>query len=465
MARPGAAEPRVRRLRTTRVVVLAGVVALTTVSAVPAWAATATATTDGWDWIEVHDTALGISDAVAYHRDVLGSGVQLKGWTEDAFDAHDAINGYLSDVGFEHADPALSAYLFPTPVSFDLDPAGGVTVVSEVQDHDLGGGATLDARITLEVRGSFAQWTIEVDDGGSGLVESIWGSGELGSPTNAAAVGTDGLVVTGPPGLGPVVGLHVESDGAPNEMDGADPEFPGFEAHGASTVVYTMALLEYDPCGEAAAVSAMTTLVPDLGAHFGEDMPPVLGACISVQSPAQMNVGSPTDQILTLTQSGALAGGHPRLDGETYFDYLDLWTSGVGTLAPDLPAGLTAEIVPHPDTLEPALRVSGTPIVAMSGEVPIRLFGIRNSPDFAGEMPVAATLRLDIDGLDLTAPEPADPDSDDPDAPGAAPSGELADSGVGAAWRIALAASALAIVGGAVVLVYDRRRRTGLDGS
>lgn len=436
------------------------VVIATGAVAAPAWADTATIPTPGWDWIEVHDTTLGISDATAYHRDVLGSGVTLKGWTEDAFDAYDAVNGYLSSIGFDHVDPGLSGYLLPVPVSFDVDPAGGATIVSEVEGHDLGGGASLDAVITLEIRGSFARWTIAVDDRGSGLVESVWGSGELGSPTAAAAVGTDGLVVTGPSGLGPVIGLQVDSDGAVDELDGSDPEFPTFTAHGASTVVYTMALLEYDPCGEGAATVAMTTLVPDLGAYFGGDLPPVHGECIVVQQPAQMDVGQPTDQVLALVQSGVLAGGHPRLDGGTYFDHLELWTSGVGVLAPDLPAGLSVEVVEHPDTLQPALHLTGTPTAVASGEIPIRLYGIRNSPDFAGEMPVAAVLRVDVDGFDLTAPEPGDPD---PDVSGA-PDGELADSGAAPASEIVLAAAAL-IGAGALLLLGNGRRRTRSDGS
>jgi hypothetical protein len=432
--------------RAARMLIVTGtVVAVTAVAAPPAAAATATVTTAAWDWLDVHDTTLGVSDAVAYHRDALGSGVDLKGWTEDAFDAYESVDGYLSSVGFDHADPLLSGYLIPTPVSFDVHPAGGATIVSEVVDYDLGGGASLDATFTLEIAGSFARWTIEIDDGGSGLVESVWGSGELGSPTAAAPVGGDGLVVTGPSGLGPVIGFHVESDGVSDAMDGSDPEFPGFTSVGASTIAFTIALLDYDPCAEADAVAVMTALVPDLEAHLGEDLEPVLSDCVDIASAAQLQLGSPTDQLLELTLSDELAGGHSRLDGQSYFDYVDDWTSGLGVLAPDLPAGLDLEVVQHPVTMLPALRLSGMPIVAFSGDVPVRLYGIRQNQPFAGEMPLAATLALDIDSLDLAAPGDDDP-----------PGGELAESGSDA--PLAFLASAVAFAAGAWLIAADRRR-------
>lgn len=431
-------------VRAGRVLLIAGIAGtLTTLVAAPAFADTATVETDGWNWLEVYDTTLGISDAEARHRDVLGSGVDLKGWTEDAFDAYDAVNGYLSGVGFDHTDPQLSAILLPTPVSFETDPAGGATIRSEVTGYDLGGGAFLDADFTLEIAGSFARWTIEVDDDGSGLVEAIWGSGELGSPTSTTQVGADGLIVTGPSGLGPIIGLHVESDGSADELDGSDPEYPGFLSTGASRVVFTLALLDYDPCAEADAVDAMAALVPELGSHFGENLEPVLSDCVEVEAPAPMKVGTPTDQLLELTLLGDLASGHPRLDGDSYFDYIDLWTSGLGVLAPDLPAGLSLEVVEHPVTLQPALRLSGTPIEAASEATPLRLYGLRDSPDFAGEMPVAAALPLEIDSLDLAAPEPAGPPS-------------LADSGADTAGPLAV--SAAAVLGGTALLVLARRR-------
>lgn len=437
--------------RAARMLIVTGAVgAVTVVAAVPAAAATATVTTTGWDWLDVHDTTLGISDAVAFHRDVLGSGVDLKGWTEDAFDAYESVDGYLSSVGFDHADPQLSGYLIPTPVSFDVHPSGGATIVSEVVDHDLGGGATLDATFTLEIAGSFARWTIEVDDGGSGLVESIWGAGELGSPTTATPVGGDGLVVTGPPGLGPVIGFHVESDGVTDAIDGSDPEFPGFMSIGASTIAFTIALLDYDPCAEADAVAAMTALVPDLEAHLGESLEPVLSDCVDVAAAAEMQLGSPTDQLLELTLMGDLAGGHSRLDGQSYFDYVDDWTSGLGVLAPDLPAGLDLEVVQHPVTMLPALRLSGMPIVAFSGEVPVRLYGIRQNQPFAGEMPLAATLALDIDSLDLAAPD------DDPSG------GVLADSGGDPVP--ALLAAAVVFTAGSWLIAWDRRRARRIGG-
>lgn len=428
--------------RAARMSLVAGVGGIAAVAVVsPAVAATVTVETSGWEWVEIDDTTLGISDAVAYHRDVLGSGVVLKGWTEDAFDAYDSVNGYLSSVGFDHTDPLLSGVLLPVPVSFDVHPDGGATVVSAVEDYDLGGGAFLDAVFTLEISGSFARWTIEVDDGGSGLVEGIWGSGELGSPTTATNVGIAGLVVTGPSGFGPVIGFQVDSDGTSDEFDGSDPEFPTFMSVGATTVVVTLALLDHDPCAEADAVAAMTALVPTLAAHGGDDLDPVLSECVDVEVPAAMQLGSPTDQVLALTLGGALAGGHARLDLESYFDYVDLWTSGLGVLAPDLPAGLTLEVVEHPDTLLPALRLSGMPIEAMSGEIPLRLYGIRNAPEFSGEIPVAASLTLDIDALDLAAP-------DDP--------GELPATGVEPGLGLFLAA--LAIAAGVGLRVADRGR-------
>jgi hypothetical protein len=434
--------------RAGRMLAVGALVAAGVGAATPASAATLTVQTGGWDWVEVHDTALGISDATAFHRDVLGSGVVLKGWTEDAFDAYLGVDGYLSSLGFEHQNPGLSALLAPVPESFVVHPDGGATVVSRVEDFDLGGGALLDVTVTLDIAGSFARWTIQVDDGGSGLVESVVGSGELGSPTTIAPVGGSGLVVSGPPGRGPVIGLHVESDGTSDVLDGSDPEFPGFESVGATTIVFTLALLEYDPCAEAEAVAAMTTLVPQFPVRFGDDLAPVSSTtCLTVEAPAPMQIGDPVDEVLELELHDALAGGHPRLDGETYFDYVDLWTSGLSVLAPGLPAGLSAEIVEDPVTLLPALRVSGVPIEAMSGEVDLMFYGIRNDPGFAGELPVAATLRLDVDALDIADPG----DSGDP------PAGQLAAAGYDATPLLVLAGAL--ICAGTVLAVVVRARR------
>jgi hypothetical protein len=323
------------------------------------------------------------------------------------------------------------------PESFVVHPGGGATIVSRVEDHDLGDGALLDATVTLDIAGSFARWTITVDDGGSGLVESVWGFGELGSPTAISAVGGDGLVVSGPPGLGPVIGIHLDSDGALDVLDDADPEFPGFESFDATTIVYTVALLDYDPCAESAAIAAMTDLVPDFSVRFGDDLEPVLSSCVAVGIPEPLQAGVPTDQLLELTLQDALAGGHPRLDGGTYFEYVDLWTGGLGVLAPALPAGLVLEVVEHPVTLLPALRLSGTPVAEMSGEVPLHLYGLRDAPGFAGEIPVAAALRLDVAA--------ADP-----------PAGELA--AAGAETGPLLAAAATLLLAGSALLTVDRRR-------
>ena len=418
---------RPARRTATAILVGAAVTALVLV-AQPAVADEYDNSTAGWYWEQVHDTALGISDAEAYHRDVLGTGVTLKGWTEDAFDAYETVDGYLSSLGFTHVNPDLSQVLAPVPVSYLPQPGGGVRIISEHLDLDLGDGESLDVTVHLDIQGSFARWTISADDGGSGLVTGFFGSGEFGSPTAAANVGVNGLVVSGPPGLGPVVGLSVTSDGDAEVFDGTDPEFPGFEAFGATEIVVTLAMLEYDPCSESAAVAQMTAFVPDLESHFGADLAPVFGECVTVGTPDPLQAGQATDQLLPLTFSGALAGGHPRLDGDSYVDYIDVMTSGLAVLEGGLPNGLSLEIVEDPDTSQPALRLFGTPLLGFSGEVPLRLYGVRNNPDFSGEMPVAATLTLDIDGLDITNP--------DPDGEGGGGGGELPPTGTDP-WRLA----------------------------
>lgn len=440
----------VARRRTASASIVAALIGVSVLVAGPAAADEYELSTSGWDWIGVHDTALGISDAAAYHRDVLGSGLTLKGWTEDAFDAYENVDGYLSSLGFTHVNPGLSGVLAPVPVSQLPQPGGGMRIISEQLDLDLGDGAFLDVTVVLDIRGSFARWTITADDGGSGLVTGFFGSGEFGGPTSATNVGAGGLVVTGPSGLGPVVGLSVTSDGDSELFDGTDPEFPTFEASGATEMVVTVALLEYDPCGESAAIAQMTALVPDLESHFGTDLAPVFGECVTVGAPALLQAGQATDQLIPLTFSGALAGGHPRLDGDSYPDYIVDWTSGLAVLEDGLPNGLTLEIAGTPDA--PALRLVGTPLLAFSGEVPLRFYGVRNDPAYSGEMPIAATLTLDIDGLDITNPDP------DGDGGGGAGGGELPPTGPGDATG-SLVAGAAVLVLGVLVRLASRPRR------
>lgn len=357
----------------------------------PALAASSTVTTAGWTWADVEDTTLGIDDASSIRRDVLGSGLDLAGWTEDAFD-----NGFLSDVGYSWQ---VSDYLYPTPVSFDSVPGEGATVVASVS-HDVGGGEDLDVDFTLEIAGSFARWTFDLSDGGGGFLDEVelYGGGELGSDDPIATpVGTDGLVMSDGTQYDPVLGFHIAADGSAATVSGQTGlDLAEFTATGASTVVLTVALLDYDPCRADDAVAEMVALVPSLPDHFGEDLAPLSGSCVTVGIPEPMTAGKPTDQLLDLAFTGALAGGSPRLDQQSYLDYVDTWTSGLAAIAAGLPEGLAVEVVPHPVTMEPALRLFGTPTASGNGEAPLVLYGATNGPDVAGELPLDAAIRFDV---------------------------------------------------------------------
>lgn len=406
------------------------VLALALVPATGANAEDVDVDTPGWKWLSVRDTTLGIGDATAYHRDVLGTGDDLLGWTSDAFDQYESINGFLDGVGYDHVLPNLDAWLFPEPVSSSVTP-DGASFTSRVEETHLGDDDFLDVEFTLEIVGSFARWTIELV-GATHVLEGVYGSGELGDHDGATMVGTNALVATDSTGFQPVVGMHVASNGTSTEVEYYEPAGVGFFSAEATQLVITIALLEYDSCSVEEAHDAMVDLVPELPDRFGDDLPPVLGDCIQVEAPEPMQVGTPTDQVLELTLVDEFAGGSARLENESYFRYLELYTGGPGVLG-DLPAGLNVEVVEHPVTSEPALRLFGMPIEAASGEHPLRFYGVRNLPDVMGEMPAAATVRLVVESFDLADPEPEPDPADGGDA------GTLPASGADPGAGIALA--------------------------
>jgi hypothetical protein len=162
-------------------------------------------------------------------------------------------------------------------------------------------------------------------------------------------VGTNALVV--PDGF-PVVGTYFTSLGAwaYDVTDGDSTLAVDFQGP-AGTLV--LSLMDHDPCSWDAAIAAMTALVPTLPATFGADNAIRLSpTCLAISAPAQIGIGSSTDQHLTLTASSPLDSLWDLYSGDA-----PDWYRAVPL---DLPAGLTLATEYDAGTGEPSLHLTGT---------------------------------------------------------------------------------------------------------
>jgi hypothetical protein len=309
--------------------------------AAPATADESDIVTPDWLWLAVTDDALYIEDVYSYYADFKGSGVEIDGWTDDAFD------GFLNEVNLLW-DGGSYQYVL-TPVSADYVDNGLSTIVASGVQSINGNDITLTS--TLEIQGGTARWSFDFAGDAATLADTqLEILGELGSDGNSVytPIATGGLVSSeGPDGGDPILGYS--SNGTNLAIDAVDgDDVVTFVSDAVNDTTLTVGFIEFDVCSVDAAVAAMTAAVPTLGAQFGTTFAPQYSdTCATVAAPVvtagKVNVDLPITSSDLLTDWG-------------YFDVEG--TSNLGVIPEGLPAGL-ALTISYVGTV-PTLHLTGT---------------------------------------------------------------------------------------------------------
>lgn len=341
--------------------------------------------TDGWQWSAVDDKASIINDAESYFENYLGTSVDPRGFTSDAFDIFFLDTVWVTDG--VNSIPLMAGNWTAVPGSWINF---GLSSFSAQAQANFDGGNILTITRTLEIEGSYARWTWEVVNAGAAPLSSysLGVNGTLGSGAATEAAGSSNAFVTyETAGFDPVIGHRYIGNGVSSVsvVDG----YVTFTFDGEGAEV-TIALLEFDPCSRQDAVDQMLDLLPTLPADFGTVLDPVYADdCLYVDPPAPIS-GS-TNQLLPLLEDTALAGWG--------YIYTSALADGLTFEVLSAPAGLTFAVVNDPSTGEPALRMTGTP--QASGEVRILMY----FDDGAGtqEFPLVVTFDVTV-ALAATGP-------------------------------------------------------------
>lgn len=321
-------------------------------------AADADVFTDGWQWSAVDDKASIINDAESYFENYLGTTVDLRGFTTDAFETFFVDAMFVTDGVV--AIPLLAGSWTAAAGSWNNF---GLSSFSAQAQANFGGGNILTITRTLVILGSYARWTWDVVNAGPAALSSfsLGPTGTLGSGTATEKVGgANSFVTYETAGFDPVIGHSYVANGAStvSVVDG-NVTFT-FDGEGAEV---TIALLEFDPCSRQDAVDAMLDLLPTLPADFGTVLDPVYADdCLFVAPPAP--ISGATNQLLPLLENTGL-------DTWDYI-YPNAIPDGMTIEVLSAPAGLSFALQNDPSTGEPALRMTGTP--QTSGEVRILVY-------------------------------------------------------------------------------------------
>jgi len=366
--------------------------------ALPASADSHDFVSDGVAWWDVVDDAVQIIDANPFMYDLFGSGIDVDGWTYDAFDTF--LDGFHVSAGVIDYDMVM------TPVSVDINP-GGVSTFVATGEQNLGGGFEIEAQVTLTLAGSYARW--EIDTAGTDGLD-VWVTGQLGSGPDTVFphVTPTTLVSASTSTDAPIIGYQLSGAGAAFDVaDGSGEVHVDLPLVGSATLV--MAFQDYDPCSRDAALAAMVARVGSLGSTFGQTITMLDSNCFTVDAPSAFPAGTSTDQTLALLANPAL---FDQTELELFLEEND--EVHIQLLTQGLPAGMSLEIDPATATL----HLTGT---AAAGSYPVRFAFFRVDSDDDAYLPLLSTITLQVVGDD----EAADPELAATGASDAAPAAAM----------------------------------------
>ena len=399
---------RARRASAAALALALGGVAL--LAAAPASAVTERVLTPNWWWSDVTDEGT-IGDAFGYYADYLGSGVDIEGFTDDAFD--DFLDSSSGEVTYDGSTLTL------TYSGVSRATVGGLTTIVASGTVDFGGGVSAVVERTLELKGSFARWSWEVTPtGAAASAFAIAEYGNLGSDEDSVFLGSGSTRVSYEDGGNdPIIGYSL-ANGTLGTTDGDDVVDIAFT--GDQAAVLTVALWDFDPCSFDAALAAAQTSVTTLAADFGDTLESFYADdCLTVEAPAPIT--GATDQRLDIIESDSLENNWDYIFPGSISDPED----GLAMVVLSAPAGLSFSLVADdPATDEPQVRMTGTPTA--SGEVTLLFYYF----DGDNYYPLVATIDVSV---------------------------ELAATGTSEVAPVALGAAAALLGAGALLLVLRRR--------
>ncbi|MCA1942755.1 MAG: hypothetical protein LDL15_04040 [Yonghaparkia sp.] len=376
--------------RTRRISAAALALALGTagiLAATPASAVTERVLTTDWWWSDVTDEGM-IGDAFPFYEDYLGSGVDVEGFTDDAFDDFLQIS----------ADVTYGVTTLPLDYAgVSRATVGGLTTIVASATADFGDGVSVVVQRTLELQGSFARWSWTVTPTGATAAEfTIVEDGNLGSDEDSVFLGSGATRVSYEDGGNdPIIGYSF-ANMSPTVADGDDDVVVTFT--GDQAAVLTVALWDFDPCSFDAALAAAQAALPTLAADFGDALGSFYAEdCLTVETPAL--VSGATDQRLDIIESADLESNWDYLYGGAIADPED----GLTFVVLDAPAGLSFSLVADDvDNDEPQLRMAGSPTTG--GEVRL-LFYYTDGDNF---YPLEVAFDVEV-GLAATGPSDVAP--------------------------------------------------------
>lgn len=299
-------------------------------------------------WEDISDSRASVDDAEAFLTDFRDTGLNIDGWTNEAFDA------FLSEVSVYEDDPNIKTNLtfsMTTPVST----TGGVTSGSYTANYSIAGGTkTGQVRIDLTIQGNFVRFTFNALPS-TGDKPNIRAVGQLGSDSNTVytTISPNTLVSHDSSGSDLVIGYNVTS-GTYGGINNTYQDQPSFLLDTTSTPILTVALLDYDPCSLEAAIAEMAALVPTYGSIFGSDLEPQFDpSCYGVSLPAGTSPivpGEQVDLLLPFEASSDLGGSFSQ----------DEYSERVLGQILGLPAGLNAELIRNSNLQIAELRIHGS---------------------------------------------------------------------------------------------------------
>lgn len=299
-------------------------------------------------WENVSDFRASVDDAEAFLTDFRDTGLNIDGWTNEAFDA------FLSEVSVYADNPNNRTSLnfsTTTPVST----TGGVTSGSYTANYSIAGGTQIGQVLTdLTIQGNFVRFTFNTLPS-AGAKPNIRAVGQLGSDSNTVytTISPNTLVSHDSSGSDLVIGYNVTS-GIYGGISNNTQDQPTFLLDTTNTPILTVALLDYDPCSLEAAIAEMVALVPTFGSIYGSDLEPQFDpSCYGVSLPAGTSPivpGEQVDLLLPLEASSDL--------GESFSQ--DEYSERVLGQILGLPTGLNAELIRNSNLQIAELRIHGS---------------------------------------------------------------------------------------------------------
>lgn len=381
-------------------------------------------------WSAVNDARPMVDDATAFLTNFRGTGHNIDGWTNEAFDSYLSTRTLVNEGGTSNS-------LNFSKVG-ELGTTSGVTTANYSATYTLLGGGTVTAQMTID--GNFVRFAFSAVPTTGTAKPNIDFTGQLGSDANTlyTVVSPSGLVSYDSTGSDFVNGYSITTgtftyDGQISGIARDDVMVSADLDNGP--VLLTVALLDYDPCSRTAAVSRMGSLVPTFGSIFGSDLEPQFDpTCFGVSLPAGTSPivpGQQVDILLPFVARSELGGSFSQNEHNKRV---------LGQVL-GLPAGLSAVLIRNSADQIAQLRITGS--TSQTGTFNVTGFTFSDNGSLK-DKPLTFALSLSVES-------PGQP------AATTTPAAALAATGANVEWL--MVAALFVAIAGSGFLAFSRRKR------